>query len=137
MLAIVTGKTEYELCSALKTWWFRSFSPPKIFLVDQEGGIAGYDAGMYSERDNVDRKTKPTDLHASMVERHNALVRICLHTIEGQTILELLPITDEDIVSDACYAKNNMIEIGEHILSLPCSALDPPCCQTSNHPHYH
>ena len=32
MLAIVAGKTEYDLCSALKTWWFRIFSPPKLLL---------------------------------------------------------------------------------------------------------
>ena len=112
MLAIVTGKTEHELCSGLKTWWFRIFSPPKILLVYQEGGFAGDDAGQFLERNNVDRKTKPTDLHASMVERHNALVRTLLHTIEGQTTLEGLPSTDEDIVSEACYAKNNMLEIG-------------------------
>jgi len=47
MLPIVTGKTEYDLCSALKTWWFRIFLPPKILLVDQEGGFAGDDAGMF------------------------------------------------------------------------------------------
>ena len=45
VLAIVTGKTEYELCSALKTWWFRISSPPKILLVYQGGGFAGDDAG--------------------------------------------------------------------------------------------
>ena len=44
---------------------------------------------------------------------HNVLIRKLLHMIEGQTTLEGLPTTNEDIVSEACYAKNSMLEIGE------------------------
>ena len=91
----------------------RTFLPPKIFLVYQDGGFAGDDAGRLLERNNLDRKTKPTYLHASMVERHNFLIRKLLHIIEGQTTLEGLPTTNEDIVSEACYTKNSMLEIGE------------------------
>ena len=91
----------------------RTFPPPKTFLVYQDGGFAGDDAGRLLERNNVDRKTEPTDLLASMVERHNVLIRKLLHTIEGQTILEGLPTTNEDIVSEVCYAKNSMFEICE------------------------
>ena len=50
--------------------------------------------------------------NAAMVERHNALVRQLLHRIDGQNSLEGLPVTDQDIVCEACYAKNNMLEIG-------------------------
>ena len=50
----------------------------------------------------VHRQQKPTDMHAAMVERHNALVRKLLHSIDGQTSLEGLPVADQDIVSEAC-----------------------------------
>ena len=49
---------------------------------------------------------------AAMVKRHNALVRKLLHSIEGQTSREGLLVTGQDIASDACFAKNDMLEIG-------------------------
>ena len=50
-----------------------------------------------------------------MVERHHGLIRQLRHNIEGQSTSEGLPVTDEDIVFEACYAKNNMLEIcGQH-----------------------
>ena len=106
-------KDRIQMLLSLGDMVVRTFPPPKMFLVYQDGGFAGDDAGRLLERNNVDRKTEPTDLHASMVERHNVLIRKLLHTIEGQTILEGLPTTNEDIVSLACYAKNSMLEIGE------------------------
>ena len=80
--------------------------------MDQEGSLGSYDAGQFLAKYAVDRKPKPTDLHATMVERHNGLIRQLLHNIEGLHILEGLPVTDEDIVVLACYAKNNMLDIG-------------------------
>ena len=112
VLAIVADKHTNTLCSAMRMWWFKMFQPPKILIVDQEGGFDSYDAGIFLERCGVHRQQKPTDMHAAMVERHNALVRKLLHSIDSQTTLEGLPVTDQDIVSEACYAKNNMLEIG-------------------------
>ena len=57
----------------------------------------------------IDGKPKPTDLHATMVERHNAPARTLLHNVEGQTTLEGLAATNEDIVSETCYAENNKL----------------------------
>ena len=80
--------------------------------MDQQGSLGSDDAGQFLAKCAVDRKPKPADLHATMVERHNGLIRQLLHNIEGQTTLEGLPVTDGDIVSEACYAKNNLLEIG-------------------------
>ena len=109
MLAIVESKNAMDLCRAMRLWWFHIFQPPKVFIVDQEGSLGSDDAGQLLATYAVDRKPKPTDLHATMVERHHGLIRHLLHNIEGQSTLEGLPVTDADIVSKACYAKNNLL----------------------------
>ena len=111
MLAIVASKNATDLCRAMR-WWFKIFQPPKVLIVDQEGSFGSDDAGQYLAKSAVDRKPKPPDLHATMVERHNGLVRQLLHNIEGQSTLEGPPVTDEDIVSDACSATSSMLEVG-------------------------
>ena len=100
------------------------FQPPKILIDDQEGGFDSYDAGIVLERCGVHRQQKPTDMHAAMVEIHNDLVGKLLHSFDGQTSLEGLPVTDQDIVSEACYAKNNMLKSVEFTQSLLYSALN-------------
>ena len=112
MLAIVANKNAMDLCRAMRLWWFKIFQPPKILIVDREGSLGSDDAGQFLATYAVDRKPKPADPHATMVKRHNGLIRQLLLNLEGQSTLEGLPVTDEDIVSEACYAKNNMLEIG-------------------------
>ena len=101
VLAVVADKHTNTLCSAMRMWWFKMFQPPKILIVDQEGGFDSYDAGICLERCGVHRQQKPTDMHAAMVNRHNALVGKLLHSIGGQTSLKGLPVTDQEIVSEA------------------------------------
>ena len=112
MVAIVPTKNAEDLRRTLRMWWCKIFQPPPVLLVDQEGSLGSDEAGRYLTKMGMDPKPKPTDLHATTVERQNALVRALLHNIEGQTTPEGLAATDEDIVSETCYAKNNMLEIG-------------------------
>ena len=35
MLAIVESKNAMDLCRAMRLWWFKSFQPPKVLIVDQ------------------------------------------------------------------------------------------------------
>ena len=74
MLAIVESKNAMGLCRAIRLWCFEIFQPPKVLIVDQEGSLGSYDAGQFLAKHAVDRKPKPTDLHAIMVERHNGLI---------------------------------------------------------------
>ena len=112
MLSFMKDKTTKSLCQALNQSWFRTFSPPQVILVDQEGGLASDSAGVFLERHGVSRKPKPTDLHASIVERHHQVVRDMLHKIEGQCEKEKLIVDDSDILSECCYAKNCMMNVG-------------------------
>ena len=121
MLAVVESKNAMDLCRAMRLWWFQIFQPPKVFIVDQYGSLGSDDAEQFLAKYAVDRKPKPTDLHATMVERHNGLIRQLLHNIEGQSALEGLPVTDEDIVSEAFYAKSNLLDIGgQHPITAVC-----------------
>ena len=74
-------------------------------LVDQEGSLGSDDTGQVLAKYAVDEKPEATDLHATMVETHHDRKPKLLHSIEGQSTLEDLPVTDEDIMSEACYAK--------------------------------
>ena len=47
-----------------------------------------------------------------------------LHSKNGQTTLEVLPLTDQDIDSEACYAKHNLLEVGG---ALPITAVQFKC----------
>ena len=70
------------------------------------------DTGLFLEKHDVHRKAKPTEQHATMVERHNSLVRRLLHVIYQQSTEEGLKVDVEDIIAETTYAKNNMLEIG-------------------------
>ena len=89
-----------DLCTALRSWWFEIFKPPKVLLANQE------------ERFGGDKPRKFLDAMSITIERNNALVKTLLHTIQRQTTSGRLPITNEDAAPEACYAKNNTLEIG-------------------------
>ena len=112
MCTILRDQTPTEICRAMSNCWFRVFQPPRLILADQEGALISDEAGIFLGKHDVQLRTKPTELHATMIERHNALLRRLLHIIDDQVEAEGLHITDEDIVAETCYAKSNMLEVG-------------------------
>ena len=105
MCALLRDKTPVEMCRTMNNCCFRVFQPPKLIRADQEGALISDEAGIFLGKHNVELRTKPTELHATMIERHNALLRKLLHIIDEQAEDEGLHIPDEDIVAESCYAK--------------------------------
>jgi hypothetical protein len=78
---------------------------------DHEGALCSEEASIMFERWACSIKPKPVGSHAYQVERHNALLRRQLDNIKAQCSLEGLSITDNEMLSEAMFAKNTMLII--------------------------
>ena len=76
--------------------------------------MSGDEAAVFLERHKCHRKLKATDLHAHMVERHHEALRDLFHKISDQTAAEGVRVTPDNVISEASYAKNVLVNIGGH-----------------------
>ena len=108
---IVPSKKCEDLIPAIIQNWFRIYGPPTTIVADHEGALCGEEAAIAFERWNVAFKPKPIGSHAYTVERHNALLRSQFNHIKAQCILDKLDIPDAEILSEAVFAKNTLLQV--------------------------
>ena len=107
------NKTEEELCATFHKAWINIWGPPNTFIIDQESGFA-FDYGQaFCERLGIDRILRGTGQHAHIVERHHEILRQTAHRLREQLVREGVPFTMEQIIDEACLAKNAMLSIGK------------------------
>ena len=84
----------------------RIFGPPENFTSDQEGALAHHEWGRFCERHKIKRHLLPTEDHAWIVERHNDILRKIYLRLESALQAEGIQCDPDDIMAEACYAKN-------------------------------
>lgn len=107
----VAGKKASDLLPTIASMWFRIFGPPQTLVADHEGSLCGEEGAIFCERWHTSFKPKPKGSHAYVVERHNSLLRSVLDKIKAQCLLESLQVSDSEIIAEAVYAKNIMIQV--------------------------
>ena len=111
MTAILQGKKTTDILPAIINQWFRIWGPPETITADHEGALCSEEASIAFERWGVSFKPKPVGSHAYIVERHHELLRSQYLHIQAQCTAEQLQVTDEEVLSEATFAKNCMLQI--------------------------
>ena len=108
---IVAGKKASDLLPAIIQCWFRIFGPCQFLVSDHEGSLFSEEASIALERWHVVLKPKPVGSHAYVNERHNALLRGQFAMIKTQATVEGLEVDNAEILAEALYAKNAMLQV--------------------------
>ena len=109
---VVTSKDGDELLTALHRIWISIFGPPAVIVSDQEGGMVSEVSGAWMARRDIRLVQKARYQHATMVERHHALLRRQLLIMLDQTLDEGLRVSFEAVLCESVYAKNALLRIG-------------------------
>ena len=104
----LASRSTDEILQAFQTRWFG------VFVCDQEGGIAGDYAAAWFERRGVKLKLKAPRQHAQSVEQHHEILRQQLHRMEPQATEDGLRVNFAEMLSEAVYAKNVLLCVGNH-----------------------
>ena len=107
-------RTHESIIDGLHTAWFKVFGNTTLLISDQEGGLAIEYVGQHLECIGVSLKLRARDQHASMIERHNELLRRQVHLCDSQATTEGLRVSFEQVLSEALYAKNILLTYGGH-----------------------
>ena len=96
----------HELGKLFTRGWVRYFGPPENITSDQEGAFAHGEWGRWCERHQSERHLLPREDHAWIIERHNDILRRTYLRMKDALNAEGIECDDEDIMAEACYAKN-------------------------------
>eukprot|EP00971_Amphidinium_carterae_P350102 6491381-Amphidinium_carterae.1 len=108
----VPSVEDQSLIAVLGHEWFRIFGPPTTLVCDQEGGIMSDWAGVQLSKWGVNRMALPERTHASVVERHHAILRDTFLKVRDQCISDGIPYTDSLILCECVFCKNTITNIG-------------------------
>ena len=102
------------------------FGGPQSLLSDQEGGIASEQAAVWAEKWSISLRLRAKGQHATTVERHHEILRQHVHRILAQTRLEGLIVSVEDVIAEATFAKNALLQ---------CNGATPYVALLGRHPN--
>ena len=108
---LLEGKKSEHIMPAIINCWFRIWGPPETITADHEGALCSEEASIAFERWGVSFRPKPVGSHAYVVERHHELLRSQFLHIQQQCVVEKLQVSDSEILSEATFAKNTMLQI--------------------------
>eukprot|EP00971_Amphidinium_carterae_P023726 468002-Amphidinium_carterae.1 len=100
--------------SALLDIWIRPFGPPSILRSDQESGLKSDWIGTQLGRHGINRILLPERMHASVVERHHAVLRDVYCKIRAQLESEGVVSDNNMVLAESCFAKNCLTQIAGH-----------------------
>ena len=109
---LVTGKTEEDCMAAIDELWISTHGAPKEFICDGESGIARSEqCKRFLARKGVSLHVRGKDQHARFIERRGALLRDCVHRIEGQLKEEGLEMPFHSILAEATFCGNALLAV--------------------------
>jgi hypothetical protein len=108
---LLEGKKSEHIIPAIINCWFRIWGPPETITADHEGALCSEEASIAFDRWGVSFRPKPVGSHAYIVERHHELLRSQFLHIQQQCVAEKLQVSDSEILSEATFAKNTMLQI--------------------------
>ena len=109
--AILENKTAEAITSAITNSWIKLFGPMGSIVTDQESGLTSEISAIWAEKWNVSFRLRAKGQHATIVERHHQILRDHLHKIVAQSRQERLTIQFSEILSEATFIKNAMVNI--------------------------
>ena len=133
MTDVVKDKETDTLLTALQQSWFKHFGPPRVLIVDQEGGLTGPSAAAWLEAREVELKPRAKGLHADIVERHHAILRRQCHLLDSNATSKGLNASFSAIMSEATFGKNVLFNIGGASPYECVYGRVPPLITVSNH----
>ena len=80
---------------------------------DAEGAYTSDEAGVFAERWHFAFKLKAKNQYATLIERHLEILRQLLHRMLAQARSEKLLVDFADILAEATYVENAMMNIGD------------------------
>ena len=92
--------------------WISMFGPPCKITSDQEGAFSSPEAAAALEARGIKLHLLAKEQHASIVERHHAILRRQLHVLDEQATAEGLKVSFDALLADAVFAKNALFSMG-------------------------
>ena len=108
---IVPSRETNDILTALQEAWVSLFGPPSTIVADQEGALSGAAGGAWMSHRDIKYVPKAKYAHASVVERHNALLRRQVHLLLEQSNEDGLRVPFSAILAEAVFAKNALLRI--------------------------
>jgi hypothetical protein len=109
--ALLAGRKTSDVLPAITATWLRIFGAMDVLVSDQEGALASEEGAVWCERWGISLRLKPKGSHAQLVERHHEVLRQIIHRVRAEARSLGLTSGDEDIVSEATFAKNAIINV--------------------------
>ena len=109
---VVASKEADELITALHKIWIVVFGPPATIISDQEQGIVSDASRAWMSRRDIRFIQHARYQHATMVERHNALLRRQILIMLDQTLEDGVRISFDAVLCESISAKNALLRIG-------------------------
>ena len=109
---LVRSKAEEDLMAAIDELWIATHGAPKEFICDGESGIARSEqCKRFLARKGVSLHVRGKDQHARFIERRGALLRDCVHRIEGRLKEEGLEMPFHSILAEATFCGNALLAV--------------------------
>ncbi|CAE7261221.1 pol [Symbiodinium sp. KB8] len=108
----IASKHLDNVVEGVMSHWVGMFGPPNRITSDQEGAFQSPEAAALLESRGIKLHLLAKEQHASIVERHHAILRRQLHVLEEQSTAEGLRISFDAILGEAVYAKNALFAVG-------------------------
>ena len=109
--ALLENKTAEAITTAITNSWIKLFGPMGCIVTDQEAGLTSEIGAIWAEKWNVSYRMRAKGQHANIVERHHQILRDHLHKIMAQSRQERLTIQISEVLSEATFIKNAMVNI--------------------------
>ena len=109
---LLEDRNASTIIKAITRSWLRLYGPMTALVSDQEGGLTGDQAAIWAERWKLNLLLKAKNQHANIAERHHDILRVLIHKMLAQAKAENLLVEFEDVLAEATFVKNAMLQIG-------------------------
>ena len=109
---VIESKDTNTLCDAIDTTWYQIWGPFKHLVIDGESGVNSNEGKAFLKRKGIQLDTRAVGQHARMIERRGAILRHAMHCIEEQLETEGIQSTIKQIVAEAVFAGNCLVNHG-------------------------
>ena len=106
-----TRRDEIALCTIIARTWIAIFGPMTTLTLDEETGMRGQCVTDWASAMGVHLKFKAPRQKAWIVERHNEILRVSLHSTESQLLKEEIRCTFDIVLALVTFMKNAMVVI--------------------------
>ena len=110
---IIPKKDAKTLIEEITHLWLMPYGSPKYIVFDCESALETDEARRWMDRWGITKRPRAPGQHATMAERHGALLRDHLHRLDTAMQKEGLVVTDRYILAESVFAKNAMTSVGK------------------------